>query len=73
MASKRKGATGSDDEAEEFARHQAAVYSGVLESLKQDIPHPLLFSGKNGCEMTQEEIANLKITQFNGQSFWYQC
>ena len=36
MASKRKGATGSDDEAEEFARHQAAVYSGVLESLKAD-------------------------------------
>ena len=71
MASKRKGATGSDNEAEEIARHQAVVHSGVLESLKQDVPHPLLFSGKNVSEMTLEEIANLKITQLRSMAIHF--
>jgi hypothetical protein len=63
MASKRNGATESDDEAEEFTRHQAAVNSNMLQTLKQDVAHPVLFSGKSLCQMTREEIGNLKITQ----------
>ena len=55
--------TDSDDEAEEFARHQAAVHSDVMEVLRQEITHPLLFSGKNLCLMTESEIESLKITQ----------
>jgi hypothetical protein len=68
MASKRKGATESDDEAEEFTRHQAAVNSNVLETLKQDVAHPVLFSGKSLCQMTREEIGNLKITQLRSMT-----
>ena len=68
MASKRKGATESDDEAEEFTRHQAAVHSEVLETLRQDVPHPVLFSGKNLCQMTQKEISGLKITQLRSMT-----
>ena len=63
MACKRRDATDSDDEAEEFARQQAAVYSDVMEVLRQEITHPLLFSGKNLCLMTESEIEILKISQ----------
>ena len=63
MACKRRDATDSDDEAEEFARQQAAVHSDVMEVLRQEITHPLLFSGKNLCLMTESEIESLKITQ----------
>ncbi|CAB4043595.1 pro convertase subtilisin kexin type 4-like, partial [Paramuricea clavata] len=68
MASKRKGATESDDEAEEFTRHQAEVNSNVLETLKQDVAHPVLFSGKSLCQLTKEEIGNLKITQLRSMT-----
>ena len=37
MACKRRDATDSDDEAEEFARQQAAVHSDVMEFLRQEI------------------------------------
>ena len=63
MACKRRDATDSDDEAEEFARQQAAVHSDVMEVLRQEITHPLLFSGKNLCLITESEIESLKITQ----------
>lgn len=67
-ASKRKGATESDDEAEELTRNQVAVHSNVLEALKHDVSHPVLFSGKNLCQMKEEEIANLKITQLRSMT-----
>jgi len=60
---KRRDATDSDDEAKEFARQQAAVHSDVIEVLRQEITHPLLFSGKNLCLMAESEIESLKITQ----------
>ena len=44
MACKRRDATESDDEAEEFARKQVAVHSDVMEALQQKITHHLLFS-----------------------------
>ena len=65
MACKRRDATESDDEAEEFARKQAAVHSDVMEALQQKITHPLLFSGKNLCLMTESEIESLKMTQMH--------
>ena len=58
MACKRRKATDSDGEAEEFARQQAAVHLDVMEALQQKITHPLLFSGKNLCLMT--ELRDLK-------------
>ena len=63
MACKRRDATESDDEAEEFARKQAAVHSDVMEALQQKITHHLLFSGKDLCLMTESEIESLKRTQ----------
>ena len=63
MACKRRDATESDDEAEEFARKQAAVHWDVMEALQQKTTHPLLFSGKNLCLMTESEIQSLKMTQ----------
>ena len=63
MVCKRRDATDSDDEAEEFARQQAAMHSDVIEVLRQEITHPLLFSGKNLSLMTESEIESLKITQ----------
>ena len=63
MASKRRDATDSDHEAEEFVRQQAAVHSDVMEALQQEITHPLLFSRKNLCLMTELEIKSLKMTQ----------
>lgn len=63
MASKRRDATDSDHEAEEFVRQQAAVHSDVMEALQQEINHPLLFSRKNLCLMTGLEIKSLKMTQ----------
>ena len=65
MACKRRDATESDDEAEEFARKQTAVHSDVMEALQQKITHPLLFSGKNLCLMTESEIESLKMTQMH--------
>ena len=44
VAPKRRDATDSDHEAEEFVRPQAAVHSDVMEALQQEITHPLLFS-----------------------------
>ena len=49
MACKRRDATESDDEAEEFARKQAAVHWDLMAALQQKTTHPLLFSGKNLC------------------------
>ena len=63
MACKRRDATDSDDEAKEFARQLAAVHSDVMEVLRQEITHPLLFSGKHLCLMTESETESLKITQ----------
>ena len=63
MACKRRDATDSDDEAEEFVRQQAAVHSDVMVVLRQEITHPLLFSDKNLCLMTESEIESLEITQ----------
>ena len=63
MASKRRDATDSDHEAEEFVRQQSAVHSDVMEALQQEITHPLLFSRKNMCLMTEPEIKSLKMTQ----------
>jgi len=63
MASKRRDATDSYHEAEEFVRHQAAVHSDVIEALQQEIIHPLLFSRKNLCLVTEPEIKSLKMTQ----------
>ena len=60
MACKKRDATDSDDKAEEFA---AAVHSDVIEALQQEIIHPLLFSRKNLCLMTESEIKSLKMTQ----------
>ena len=65
MACKRRDATDSDDEAKEFARQHAAVHSDMIEVLRQEITHPLLFSGKNLCFMTESEIESLKITQMS--------
>ena len=42
MACKRRDATYSNDEAEEFVREQAAVHLDVMEVLRQEITHPLL-------------------------------
>ena len=42
MACKRRDATYSNDEAEEFAREQAVVHLDVMEVLRQEITHPLL-------------------------------
>ena len=53
MACKRRDATDSNDEAEEFARQQAAVHSDVIEVLRREITHPLLFSSKNLSLMTE--------------------
>ena len=61
MACKRRDATESDDEAEEFARKQVAVHSDVMEALQQKITHHLLFSGKNLCLMTESEIESHKM------------
>ena len=63
MACKRRDPTYSNDEAEEFAREQADVHLDVMEVLRQEITHPLLFSGKNLCLMTESETESLKITQ----------
>ena len=63
MASKRRDATDSDHEAEEFVRQQAAVHSDVMEALQQEIIHLLLFSRKNLCLTTEPEIKSLKMTQ----------
>lgn len=63
MACKRRDVTDSDDEAEEFARQQAAVHSDVMVVLRQEITHPLLFSDKNLGLMTESEIESLEITQ----------
>ena len=63
MACKRRDATESDDEAEEFARKQAALHSDVMEALQQKITHHLLLSGKDLCLMTESEIESLKMTQ----------
>ena len=63
MASKRRDVTDSDHEEKEFVRHHAAVYSDVMEVLEQEITHPLLFSRKNLCLMTEPEIKSLKMTQ----------
>ena len=68
MACKRKDATDYDDEAEEFARQQAAVHSDVMEALQQEVTHPLLFSRKNLCLMTESEIKSLKITQMRSMA-----
>ena len=68
MACKRRDATDSDDEAEEFARQQAAVHSDVMEALQQDVTHPLLFCSKNLCLMTESEIKSLKITQMRSMA-----
>ena len=59
MACERRDATESDDEAEEFARQQAAVHSDVIEALQREVTHPLLFSKKNLCLMTESEIKSL--------------
>ena len=42
-----------------------AVHSDVMEALQQKITHPLLFSGKNLCLMTESEIESLKMTQMH--------
>ena len=63
MAFKKRDVTDSDDKAEEFARQQAAMHSDVIEALQQEIIHPLLFSRKNLCLMTESEIKSLKMTQ----------
>ena len=65
MASKRRDATNSDHEAEEFVRQQAAVHLDVMEVVQQEITHPLLFSRKNLCLMTEPEIKSLKMTQMH--------
>ena len=38
MASKRRDATDSDDEAAEFAKQQAAVHLDVIKVLQQPVP-----------------------------------
>ena len=68
MACKRRDATDSDDEAAEFARQQAAMHSDVNEALQQEIIHPLLFSRKNLCLMTESEIKSLKMTQIRSMA-----
>ena len=68
MACKRRDATDSDGEAEEFARQQAAVHLDVMEALQQKITHPLLFSEKNLCLMTESEIKSLKMTQMRSMA-----
>ena len=68
MASKRREATDSDDEAVEFARQQAAVHSDVIEALQQEITHPLMFSRKNLCLMTESEIKSLKMTHMRSMA-----
>ena len=68
MACKRKDGTDSDDEAEEFARQQAAVHSDVIEALQQEIIHPLSFSRKNLYLMTASEIKSLKMTQMRSMA-----
>jgi len=40
-----------------------AVHSDVVEALQQEIIHPLLFSRKNLCLMTEPEIKSLKMTK----------
>ena len=68
MACKRGDATESDNEAEEFARQQAAFHSDVIEALQQEVTHPLLFSKKNLCLMTESEIKSLKMTQIHSMA-----
>ena len=68
MACKRRDATDSDDESEEFARQQTAVHADVVEALQQKITHPLLFSGKNLCLITESEIKSLKMTQMRSMA-----
>ena len=63
MASKRRDATDSDHEAEEFIRQQAAVHSDVMEAIQQEITHSLLFSRKTLRLMTEPEIKSLKMTR----------
>ena len=65
MAPKRRDATDSDHEAEEFVRQQAAVHSDVMEALQQESTHPLLFSRENLCLMIEREIKSLKMTQMH--------
>ena len=45
MASKRRDATDSDHEAEEFVKQQVAVHSDVMEALQQEITHPCSLEG----------------------------
>ena len=65
VAPKRRDATDSDHEAEEFVRQQAAVHSDVMEALQQESTHPFLFSRKNLCLMIEPEIKSLKMTQMH--------
>ncbi|KAK3716900.1 hypothetical protein QZH41_017016, partial [Actinostola sp. cb2023] len=65
MAAKRKvPVTASDDEAEEYRRHQTAARDNVIHALQEiESRHPILYSRTNLCSLEEKQIAAFKMTQ----------
>ena len=52
----------SDEEADEQRQEEAVLSQSLKTSLNRKINvHPLRFSGKNICEMTEAQLTNLKV------------